>query len=224
MTGARTRVKICGLTRAEDVHMLVDAGVDAIGMVFYPPSPRYVEPEHAARLRQAIPAFVSVTALFVNPDHAFVEHVISCVKPDLLQFHGEESAGFCNGFDRRYIKAFRAGAPGLDSADKLLDGCLDHKQAAAWLFDSYSSGYGGSGQSFDLSLLERVWATGRHTPAKVLSAGLNAAVVGPLIQRWAPYAVDVSSGVESAPGHKESNLVHAFMKAVHMADARRGCG
>lgn len=216
----RTRIKICGITRHNDLPVLVQAGVDAVGMVFYPPSPRYVDPGMAAGLRAAVPAFVSVTALFVNPRPELVEQVVANVQPDLLQFHGEESPAFCNSFGRRYIKAFRVGAPGLDSPEALLNGCLEHEQAAAWLFDSYTPAYGGSGQGFDLSLLSRVWAR-QDTPARILSAGLDAARVGPLIQQWAPHAVDVSSGVETAPGHKDAALVHAFVQAVHKADSLR---
>ncbi|HET8597607.1 MAG TPA: phosphoribosylanthranilate isomerase [Castellaniella sp.] len=217
---ARTRVKICGLTRLQDLDAAVAAGADAVGLVFYPPSRRCLGLEQAAALRARAPAFVGVTALFVNPEAPAVQQVIEAVRPDLLQFHGEESPDFCAGFGMRYLKAFRAGAPGLDTAAGLARACEAHGRAAGWLFDSYSPGYGGSGSSFDTALLAGV-PRGAGVPALILSGGLQAGTVGGQIAALAPFAVDVSSGVESAPGIKDPERIRAFLQAVRAADAAR---
>ncbi|MGX5660345.1 phosphoribosylanthranilate isomerase [Castellaniella ginsengisoli] len=216
----RTRVKICGLTRPEDLDAAVAAGADAIGLVFYPPSRRCLTLEQAAALRARVPAFVGVTALFVNPDAQTVRRVIEAVHPDLLQFHGEEPPDFCAGFGTRHIKAFRAGAPGLETATALARACEAYGQAAGWLFDSYSAGYGGSGNGFDTALLAEV-PRGPDAPALILSGGLKAETVGAQIAALEPFAVDVSSGVESAPGIKDPARIRAFMQAVRATDAVR---
>src|SRR5690606_21384013 len=130
----RTRVKICGLTRPQDLDAAVAAGADAVGLVFYPPSRRCLTLEQAAALRARVPAFVTVTALFVNPDAQAVQQVIETVRPDLLQFHGEESPDFCTRFGVRHLKAFRVGAPGQDTPAGLAQACQAHRQAAGWLF------------------------------------------------------------------------------------------
>ncbi len=214
----RTRVKICGLTRPSDLDEAVAAGADVVGLVFYPPSRRCLTPDQAAALRARAPAFVGVTALFVNPDAQTVRRVIEAVRPDLLQFHGEESPDFCAAFGTRHIKAFRAGAPGLETAAELARACEAHGRAAGWLFDSYSAGYGGSGIGFDTALLADV-PRGPGAPALILSGGLKAETVGERIAALAPFAVDVSSGVESAPGIKDPARIRAFMRAVRAADA-----
>ncbi len=216
----RTRVKVCGLTRSQDLDAAVAAGADAIGLVFYPPSRRCLATDQALALRDRVPGFVGVTALFVNPDAQAVHRVIDTVRPDLLQFHGEESPGFCADFGVRHIKAFRVGAPGLDTAALLARACEAHDQAAAWLFDSYSAGYGGSGSGFDTALLADV-PRGAGIPALILSGGLKAETVGGQIAALAPFAVDVSSGVESAPGLKDPARIQAFMRAVRAADTAR---
>lgn len=214
----RTRIKVCGLTRPQDVDAAVAAGVDAIGLVFYLNSRRRLDPDQARLLRQRVPAFVTVAALFVNPRPDEVQRVLDRVGPDLLQFHGEEPPEFCDGFASRYMKAFRVGAPGQGSAPELAARCLDYPQAAGWLFDSYSAGFGGSGLRFDLSLLADI-PRGPGIPASVLSGGLTAASVGRAIAAWQPFAVDVSSGVESAPGIKDAGRVLEFVQAVRAADA-----
>lgn len=217
MTASRTRVKICGLTRPQDVHAAVEAGVDAIGLVFYPASRRVLTLEHAAALRAAVPAFVSVVALFVNPHEVDVTQVLDTVHPDLLQFHGEESPAFCEQFGTRYLKAFRVGAPGLDTPDGLGSRCRQYPRASGWLFDSFSPGYGGSGSRFDPALLAAV-PRGEGSPALILSGGLDADCVGQGIADWQPFAVDVSSGVESAPGIKDADRIRRFVRAVRAAD------
>ncbi|MBO1111678.1 phosphoribosylanthranilate isomerase [Bordetella petrii] len=213
----RTRVKICGLTREADIASAVQAGADAIGFVFYPGSKRYVPPARAAQLRRAVPAFVDVVALFVNPAPADVQAVLDQVGPDLLQFHGDESASDCARYGTRFLRAFRAGAPGLDTPEGLAAACRAYGKAAGWLFDSYSAGYGGSGQAFDHALLAAVRADAAARPV-ILSGGLNAANVGPAIEACRPWAVDVSSGVETAPGEKSPDKIRALLEAVRLAD------
>ncbi|CAM4061234.1 phosphoribosylanthranilate isomerase [Bordetella tumulicola] len=216
----RTRVKICGLTREADIASAVQAGADAIGFVFYPGSKRYVAPAQAAALRRAVPAFVDTVALFVNPDPSEVQVVLDHVGPDLLQFHGDESVQDCTRYGVRFLRAFRAGAPGLDTPDDLATVCRAYEAAAGWLFDSYSAGYGGSGQAFDHRLLAAVRADVSARPI-ILSGGLNADNIGPLIQALRPWAVDVSSGVETAPGLKSADKIRALMDAVRHADDGR---
>jgi len=214
----RTRIKICGLTRTQDLQAACTLGVDAVGLVFYPSSPRHVTLETARQLRQHVPALVSVVALFVNPGATAVQQVIDTVHPHILQFHGEEPPEFCKQFQQPYFKAFRVGAPGLDNAAALAHACQRYPQAAGWLFDSYSPHYGGSGVSFDTDLLTHVQGLA-HTPPLVLSGGLSAATVGGMIHRLHPWAVDVSSGVEEAKGIKSADKMAAFLRAVRQAEA-----
>lgn len=213
----RTRVKICGLTREADIASAVQAGADAIGFVFYSRSKRYVSPAQAAVLRRSVPAFVDVVALFVNPDPAEVQAVLDQVGPELLQFHGDESAQDCTRYGMRFLRAFRAGAPGMDTADSLAATCRAYGEAAGWLFDSYSAGYGGSGLAFDHALLSAVRGDATARPL-VLSGGLHADNIGAAIETVRPWAVDVSSGVETAPGLKSAEKIHALMAAVRRAD------
>ncbi|NYT61193.1 phosphoribosylanthranilate isomerase [Alcaligenaceae bacterium] len=209
----RTRVKICGLTRPDDVQAAVQAGVDAIGLVMYPKSSRAVSIEQARALRAAVPAFVNVVVLFVNATVQEVQDTIRLVQPDLLQFHGDESPQYCASFGHRYMRAFRVGAPGLDTAEGLLQACQAYQSASAWLFDSYSDTYGGSGLVLDSSLLRSVQAA-CNTQALVLAGGLNPSSVAERIAAVRPYAVDVSSGVEVSPGVKSSQKIAQFMAAV----------
>ena len=217
MSQYRTRVKVCGLTRIEDVQQAAVAGADAIGLVFYPKSARCVGLEQARTLRQAVPAMVDVVALFVNAHPDEVRQVIDIVQPDVLQFHGDETPDYCQQFGRRFMRAFRAGAPGLESSDQILTACRQFDQAAAWLFDSYSAGYGGSGRSFDFSLLDGVRADARSRPI-VLAGGLTTQTVADAMARVRPFAVDVSSGVEASPGIKIAAKVADFIAAVGQAD------
>ncbi|CAM5180928.1 N-(5'-phosphoribosyl)anthranilate isomerase OS=Castellaniella defragrans OX=75697 GN=trpF PE=3 SV=1 [Castellaniella defragrans] len=216
----RTRIKVCGLTRPQDVDAAVEAGVDAIGLVFYPPSRRCLAIERARALRLRVPAFVTVTALFVNPSSDAVREVLDGVQPDLLQFHGEESPEFCEGFATRYLKAFRVGAPGQDTPATLSARCRDFPRAAGWLFDSYSAGFGGSGKRFDLSLLSDIKGNAGDS-AVILSGGLTAETVGAAMAACQPFGIDVSSGVETAPGLKDAARIQAFVQAVRTADAAR---
>lgn len=213
----RTRVKICGLTRPHDVQAAVAAGADAIGLVFYPTSSRAVSLGHARRLRELVPAFVDVVALFVNPHHDQVQTVIEQIQPDLLQFHGDESPSFCQGFNRRYIRAFRVGAPGLDTASGLLQVAREYPDASGWLFDSYSAAYGGSGLKFDTRLLADVQAAPDSRPL-ILAGGLVPETMPQTLADVKPYAIDVSSGVELSPGIKCAQKLMQFTAAVQHAD------
>jgi phosphoribosylanthranilate isomerase len=218
----RTRVKVCGLTREQDVKAASDLGIDAIGFVFYPKSRRHVTVQRAAELARVRAPFVSTVALFVEPDEKEVHEVIDAVRPTYLQFHGDETPEFCARFNWPYIKAFRVGAPGLDTPQSLLQRCLEHREALGWLFDSYTPAYGGSGQSFDHALLSAVSA---HPEAPVvLSGGLTADNVMSSILTISPVAVDVSSSVEVEPGVKCAQRLAAFVRCVHLADQGRAQG
>lgn len=216
----RTRIKICGITRHEDLTCAVTAGADAVGFVFHPSSKRFVSAERAAQLVHALPAFVSSVALFVNPERQVVQEVIETMQPTLLQFHGEESSEFCASFSTPYIKAFRVGAPGMDTAQSLSESCLQFSEASAWLVDSYTPAYGGSGHTFDHALLSGLLALepAQRAPL-ILSGGLNAQTLLEPVRHIRPWAVDVSSGVESEPGIKSAPRIVEFVAAVKKADA-----
>ncbi len=216
MEPARTRVKICGLTRPEDIQCAVQAGTDAIGLVFYPPSSRYVTLDQASRLRACVPALVSTVALFVNAEPTEVRTVLDRVGPDLLQFHGDESPEYCSQFGHRYWKAFRVGGPGLQTPAAVLAACRRFPDAAGWLFDSYSTGYGGSGLALDPELLLAIARAPDCRPV-ILSGGLTPESVHASIHDLHPFAVDVSSGVEVSGGIKSAEKIHAFMDAVRSA-------
>ncbi|MBS0545988.1 MAG: phosphoribosylanthranilate isomerase [Proteobacteria bacterium] len=205
---SRTRIKICGLTRAEDVRAAVEQGADAIGFVFYPPSPRAVSFDRAAELAALLPPFVTAVGLFVNPEAAFVSEALSRVPLQLLQFHGEESEGDCARHGRPWIKAARMRA-GVD----LLEFSTLHPGARGILLDAFVDGYGGGGRTFDWSLIPA--AFGRPL---ILSGGLDADNVGEAVRRVRPWAVDVSSGVESAKGIKDAAKIAAFIAGVRHAD------
>jgi phosphoribosylanthranilate isomerase len=204
----RTRIKICGLTRLRDVRAAVDAGADAIGLVFYPPSPRFLALEPAAELRDAVPPFVTTVALFVNPPAEQVRAVLQRVRPALLQFHGEETPDFCAQFGVPYLKACRV-RPEVD----LLKYLQPFSGAAGWLLDSHVAEYGGVGESFDWSLVPAE----RMRPL-ILSGGLSCENVGEAVRRVRPWAVDVSSGVETAKGIKDAARIAAFVTEVRNAD------
>jgi phosphoribosylanthranilate isomerase len=204
----RTRVKICGITRPGDARAAAEAGADAIGLVFYPRSPRFLSLERAVEIRDALPAFVQTVALFVNPDAAQVAQVIGRVRPALLQFHGDETPRFCTQFGTPYVKACRV-RQGID----LLEYLRPFSTAAAWLLDSFVEEYGGVGERFDWSL-----APERRERPLILSGGLDARNVGEAIRRVRPWGVDVSSGVEAAKGIKDAARIAAFIAEVRHAD------
>jgi len=205
----RTRVKICGLTRQEDVDAAVRAGADAIGLVFYSPSPRHIEIELAVELVRHIPPFVSVVGLFVNASTAEVNAVLDKVAIDLLQFHGDETEEFCISFAKPYIKAVRVAArEDIELADR------NYKSARGLLLDTYvAETPGGTGQSFDWSLIPQ-----QTTNPVILAGGLNPANVATAIQQVHPYAVDVSGGVEASKGCKDHDKIIAFINEVKGVD------
>jgi len=214
----RTRIKICGLTRSEDVSCAVKLGVDALGFVFYPPSKRCLTPQQAAELVANIPAFVSTVALFVEPEPSLVESVMRTMHPTYLQFHGEESVLDCERYGWPYIKAFRVGSPMLDTPQKLAQVCGLYAKAKGWLFDSFTPAYGGSGHGFDRMLLSEVLAMPGAAPV-ILSGGLKTESIKDLIAQIRPWAVDISSGVEQAPGVKSFQAMREFVAAVRQSDA-----
>lgn len=205
----RTRIKICGLTRAQDVDAAVAAGADATGFVFYPKSPRYLEIERAAELVRRVPPYVTRVGLFVNPDPSVVLRTLAAVPIDVIQFQGDETPDFCESFGRPYMKVARM-RPGLD----LLKFAGAYPLARGLLLDAYVEGYGGAGQLFDWSLVPR------DMPVPVVVAGgLTAENVGGAVQQLRPWGVDVSSGVEIAKGVKDAAKIAAFVAAVKRADA-----
>jgi phosphoribosylanthranilate isomerase len=204
----RVRIKVCGMTRAEDVAEAARLGVDAVGLVFYPKSPRNVSIDQARELVTALPAFVTVTALFLDPDRDHVQRVLDNVRVELLQFHGGEPAEFCRGFGRPYIKAVPMGGQ-VDVSEY----AQRHAGAAALLLDSHAAGQrGGTGVSFDWASLPKV-----EGPPVILAGGLNPSNVGTAIRIVRPYGVDVSSGVESAPGIKDIGKMADFVREVSRA-------
>lgn len=201
------RIKICGLTRIDDLQQAVHAGADALGLVFYPPSPRFVDLQTAARLARAIPPFVSIVGLFVNADPAVVRATLAAVPIHLLQLHGDEDETYCRQFDRPYIKAARV-RPGMD----LVQYAAAFPSAQAILLDAFVDGYGGGGKVFDWSLVPP--ALDRPL---IVSGGLDADNVGEAVRRLRPAAVDVSSGVEVGKGIKDAEKMRAFVAAVRAA-------
>ena len=203
-----TRIKICGLTREEDVDAAVAAGADAIGFVFYPPSPRYIAPQRAAELARRIPPFVDVVGLFVNEAPELVRAACEALPINVLQFHGDEDAAYCRQFARPYLRAARV-RPGLD----LVEFASSFPDARGVLLDAFVEGYGGGGHVFDWTLIPS------NLPSYlVLSGGLTADNIGDAIRRVRPVAVDVSSGVEAGKGIKDHSKIAAFVAAVRKAD------
>ncbi len=212
----RTRIKICGITRQEDLEACLQAGVDAIGFVFYAPSPRAIDIGQAARLVSRLPPFVTAVGLFVNAPAADVRATLAEVPLGLLQFHGDETADYCRQFGRPWLKAIRV-RPGVD----LVNCAAQFAGATALLVDAFVDGYGGGGQVFDWNLIP----AGLPCPL-VLSGGLDDSNVGDAVRRVRPWAVDVSSGVEARDvegglrkGIKDARRIEAFVAGVRDADA-----
>jgi len=216
----RTRIKICGLTRADDVRAAVAAGADAIGLVFYPQSPRYVTPRQAAELIRVVPPFVTCTGLFVNASPDEVAAVTSIAPLGLVQLHGDEtvadSAAIAAACGRQFLRVFRV-KPDTTPAD-----LLEYEQQcrvasplfSSLLLDTYVDAYGGAGKVFDWSLIPKELA-----PRVVLSGGLSVHNATDAVVRVRPYAVDISSGVEAAKGIKDARKIADFIAAVRAADA-----
>lgn len=208
----RTRIKFCGLTRAGDVRLASELGVDAIGFVFAPRSPRCLRPEEARVMRNALAPLVDAVALFADNPADEVRNVIKLVRPSLLQFHGNEDDAFCRSFGTPYLKAIAMGqADGVGDATALQ---LRYPAAAALLFDGHGGDVrGGNGTPFDWSRIP----TGLHKPF-VVAGGLTPDNVFDAIQQTLPWGVDVSSGIESAPGIKDGDRMRQFVEEVRRAD------
>lgn len=200
-----TRIKICGITRVQDALAVARGGADAIGLVFYERSPRYVSIELAAELARALPPFVTTVGLFVNAAPALVREVLAAVPLDVLQFHGDESPAYCAQFGKPYLKAIRVKA-GVD----LLQCAADFASAQGLLLDAFVEGIpGGTGASFDWALIPK-----NLSVPVILSGGLDAENIAAAIQQVRPYAVDVSSGVEVSKGIKDATKIAAFINEV----------
>jgi phosphoribosylanthranilate isomerase len=206
---SRTRVKICGITRVKDAVSVVNAGADAIGLVFYAQSPRFVTIAQAQKIIAAIPPFVSVVGLFVNASKAEIEEILSKLRLDILQFHGDETPSDCEQIKMPYYKAIRVKAD-----TNLLQYAAKFNSAKALLLDAFSeTTMGGTGQTFDWNLIPA------NLPKPIiLAGGLTAKNVDQAIKQVRPYAVDVSGGVESAKGIKDAAKIAAFMQGVSNAD------
>ena len=206
----RTRIKFCGMTRAGDIRLASELGADAIGFVFAPNSPRRLRPEEARLLRGALAPLVDAVALFADNGTDEVREAIKHVRPTLLQFHGNEDDAFCRGFGVPYIKAVPMGGAAVTPHDLQ----LRYPGAAGFLFDSHGpGGSGGSGAAFDWSLLPK-----QLNKPIMLAGGLTADNVCEAILATLPWGVDVSSGIESAPGIKDGERMRRFVEQVRQAD------
>ena len=221
MNSARTRIKICGITRIADARAAVDAGADAIGLVFWPGTPRVVGIDQAQAIVAALPPFMTVVALFVDPEPHVVQSVLDAVPIDVLQFHGSEPPALCRAFGRRYVKAISV----KDDVD-LLESVSPYDDAAGLLFDAFTEGDlpGGTGRAFEWGRLT-AGVRSRLSRPLILSGGLNAGNVGRAILDVAPWGVDVSSGVEELDvngkprrGLKDPARIRAFVQGVCSAD------
>lgn len=206
-----TRIKICGITREQDLHAVVSCGADAIGLVFYAKSPRYVSIQQAAKLVSHVPPFVTVVGLFVNPTIDYMQEVLANVSLDVLQFHGEELPTFCEQFGKPYLKAIR-----VKSGVDLVECATQFSSAQGLLLDAFVEGtHGGTGALFDWALIPQ-----NLTLPIILSGGLHAGNVVAAIKQVRPYAVDVSSGVELAKGIKDAAKVAEFIQEVKQIDVQ----
>lgn len=205
----RTRVKICGFTDAEQAAHAAYAGADAIGLVFFPPSPRNVSINKAQEIVAALPPFTSVVALFVDATEKKIREVLKHVPIDLLQFHGNESASACRLYAKPYMKAIR-----MQSDTNISTLSTQYHDAAGLLLDAFhADAQGGTGQQFDWDLIPK-----DNTKPIILAGGLDEYNVGEAIARVKPYALDVSSGVEVTKGIKDNNKISAFLNEVYQSD------
>ncbi|MCP5151537.1 MAG: phosphoribosylanthranilate isomerase [Ectothiorhodospiraceae bacterium] len=207
----RVRVKICGITRREDALAAAAAGADAIGLVFWPRSRRFVTPDVAAGIVAVLPPLVSAVGVFVDPDDRTLDEVLSSVPLDVLQFHGDETPHRCRAVGRRYVKAVR-----VRDGSEIEPAARIHAQASALLLDTYRAGSpGGTGETFDWSMVPH----GVGLPL-IVAGGLRPDNVGAAVAALRPHAVDVSGGVESAPGVKDVGKITEFMREVQRATTR----
>jgi phosphoribosylanthranilate isomerase len=205
----RTRVKICGFTRAEDAVCAAQLGVDAIGLVFYPPSPRHIDIDKAVKIVHALPAFVSVVALFVDERESRIREVLERVPIDCLQFHGDELPDACRLYGKRYMKAVR-----MEDGVDIPDLAVQYHDAAGLLLDAYHPGAkGGTGSRFDWNRIPEHCAL-----PIVLAGGLDINNARQAVQAVKPYALDVSSGVEAEKGVKDALKMAAFVREVNEGD------
>ncbi len=204
----RTRIKICGITSLGDALSAINAGADALGFVFYEPSPRFVAPDTAKEIIAALPPFVSNVGLFVNADASYVEQVALSASLSMIQFHGDETEGFCCGFSLPYIKAVR-----VQAAQDIYDADRKFQSAQGLLLDSYKKGVpGGTGEAFDWSMIPK-----DIVKPLILAGGLNCANVRAAVEQVRPYAVDVSGGVELRKGVKDHSKFSSFVEEVSRA-------
>lgn len=209
---APTRIKICGITSPEDARAAVDNGADAIGLVFYANSPRAVSLSQAQAIAEVVPPFVTLVSLFVNADADTIADVVTQLPVGLIQFHGDEEAGYCQSFGRPWIRALRV-REGMDIAKEV----AAMPGAKGVLLDAWQEGVpGGTGKTFDWTLANEHVAL-----PVVLAGGLNEANVGEAIGSLRPWAVDVSGGVEASPGIKDPEKIKRFVAAVRAADQKR---
>ena len=205
----RTRVKICGFTQVDEVVIAAKLGVDAIGLVFYPLSPRYVSIEQAKKIVKALPAFVTVVALFVDEKESYIKQVINSVSIDCIQFHGDETPDECRVYNKPYMKAIR-----MKPDVNVLEIANQYHDASALLLDAYHPGIkGGSGSQFDWDLIPK-----DCSKPIILAGGLQVDNVKQAIQSVRPYALDVSSGVEKTKGFKDVAKMAAFIQAINEGD------
>jgi phosphoribosylanthranilate isomerase len=203
----RTRVKICGMTRQQDADFAAKSGADAIGLVFYAPSPRAVTIAQAQEVVSTLAPFTTVVALFVNPSEKDVNDCLTALPIDIIQFHGDESAEFCEQFNKPYIKAVR-----MKPETELNEIANKYASSQALLLDAYQDGVpGGTGKTFDWSLIEQI-----DKPI-ILAGGLNEKNVKKAIEQVRPYAVDVSGGVEAEKGIKSHEKMRTFLREVNDA-------
>jgi phosphoribosylanthranilate isomerase len=211
----RTRIKICGITRLSDAQWVVEMGGDAIGLVFHQQSPRAVELENALKIRQSMPPFVTVTALFMNETEEWITQVLDTVMPDCLQFHGEEAPEFCRRWSRPFIKAIPMGS--VDDASRYAE---QYSEAQGFLLDSNVAGrQGGSGDTFDWLKIPSDFGF-----PLVLAGGLNSSNVAAAVTQVRPWGVDVSSGVELSKGIKDHKLMADLFDEVNRIDSNQGVG
>ena len=210
MTSERTRIKICGIREPQHARIAADAGADAIGLVFYADSPRHVDHERAAAIARELPPYVMAVGLFVNADADAVWAILDDVPLDLLQFQGDEPPEFCEGFGRPYVRAVR-----MEAGTDLIECRRRFSGAKALLVDAHVPGQrGGTGQVFDWGKIPS-----NHPAPLILSGGLTAQNVGRAIREVRPWAVDVSSGVESSRGVKDPAKIVEFIRSVRSEDA-----